>query len=214
MNKNLTELVFILDKSGSMAGLEEDTIGGFNAMLRKQKELEGDCHISTILFNHTHELLHDRLDIKAVAELSGEQYRVGGATALIDALGFGLDKLINVQAQTAPAYRATQVLFVIITDGYENSSGNYTSEQVKAMVEKQTAEGWEFIYLGANIDAVETARAYGITPDRAQNFHADKQGIHTITEAVSAAATQYRQSAAMPKGWNKKIKDDFEGRAK
>lgn len=214
MNKDLTELVFILDRSGSMSGLEKDTLGGFNAMLEKQKQLKGECRITTLLFNQTHELLHDRLDIQAVGALDESQYQVGGGTALIDALGHGIQKLIKVQQSSAPEFRAAQVMFVIITDGYENSSREFSSKTVKHMIEGQIEAGWEFIFLGANIDAVETAQQYGIGADRAQNYHADKKGVKTNFEAMSEAVTYYRSCKAMPDDWNKKITDDYKNRNK
>ena len=153
-----TELVFILDKSGSMAGLESDTIGGFNAMLQKQKALPGACRITTVLFDNRYELLHDRIDIRAVSPVTEREYQVGGSTALLDAIGRTIQKLAGVQRNTAEEYRADKVMFVIITDGAENSSREYSSQRVKAMIEHEKEKyGWEFVFLGANIDAVETA---------------------------------------------------------
>ena len=159
MKKGWTELVFILDKSGSMSGLEKDTIGGFNAMLEKQKVIEGECRITTVLFSERDFLLHDRIDIQAVGLMTKDDYSVGGSTALLDAIGKTINKIENAQKATAEDYRAEKVLFVIITDGEENSSRMYSSERVKAMIEGQKDRcNWEFIFLGANIDAAETAR--------------------------------------------------------
>ena len=172
MKKGLTELVFILDKSGSMCGLEADTIGGFNSMLRKQKAIEGECRITTVLFDNNYELLHDRIDIKAVSPITEKEYQVGGSTALLDAIGKTINKIVNAQKHTAKEYRAEKVMFVIITDGEENSSREYSAECIRQMIEYQkTHYGWEFIFLGANIDAIKTAVYFGISPDRAQNYH-------------------------------------------
>ena len=158
MKKNLTELVFILDKSGSMAGLERDTIGGFNAMLDKQKAQAGECRITTVLFDHRYELLHDRTDIRAVRPITAREYRVGGSTALLDALGKTIHKIATAQKNTSEPFRAKRVMFVIITDGEENASREYAAKEVKEAIRRQKSRyGWEFIFLGANIDAVETA---------------------------------------------------------
>jgi uncharacterized protein YegL len=157
MKKGLTELVFILDKSGSMSGLEKDTIGGYNSMLAKQQAVEGECHITTVLFDNDYELLHDRIDLKAVNPITEREYQVGGSTALLDAIGRTIHKIGNAQRNTADDYRAEKVIFVIITDG-EDASREYSAEKVKAQIERQkTKYGWEFIFLGANIDAVATA---------------------------------------------------------
>ena len=159
MKNNATELVFILDRSGSMAGLEKDTIGGFNAMLKKQKEVEGECRITTVLFDNQINILHDRLDIQAIGCLTEKDYQVGGSTALLDAIGSTINKIGNVQKHSAYEHRASKVLFVIITDGEENSSREFSSERVKKMTEHQMKKyNWEFIFLGANIDAVETSK--------------------------------------------------------
>jgi uncharacterized protein YegL len=176
MNTNLTELVFILDRSGSMGGLESDTIGGFNAMLAKQQAELGEAYVTTVLFNNNYELLHDRIDIKAVRPITEKEYFVGGSTALLDAIGRTIHKIVSVQRHTADNYRAEKVLFVIITDGEENASREYTSDNVKAQIEHQKEKyGWEFIFLGANIDAVDTAIRFSIAPDHAQSYHACRQ---------------------------------------
>ena len=214
MNHELTELVFILDKSGSMAGLEGDTIGGFNSMLRKQQELEGECRITTVLFDNNYELLHDRIDIRAVSPMTGQDYYVGGSTALLDAMGRTIQQIANAHKRTAPNYRAQHVMFVIMTDGYENASKKYSSDQVKHMVERETeAFGWEFIYLGANIDAVETAKEFGIRPDRAQDFHADHAGIQLSMQVVSEAAAGYRYGTPIAQDWGEKLEKDYASRA-
>ena len=213
MKNNKTELVFILDKSGSMAGLETDTIGGFNAMLKKQKALDGECRITTVLFDNTLELLHDRIDIKDVGPLTAEEYRIGGSTALLDAIGFAIGKIGKVQQITAEGARAGQVLFVIITDGMENASREFTYANVKQLIEYRKAEfSWEFIFLGANIDAAETAEHVGISRNRAQNYHADKAGVDLNFSVMSENIAQFRKNAGMPADWNKKVEEDYRKR--
>ena len=213
MKKGLTELVFILDKSGSMGGLETDTIGGYNSMLAKQQTVEGECHITTVLFDNNYELLHDRIDINAVSPITEKEYHVGGSTALLDAIGRTIYKIGNAQKHTANDYRAEKVMFVIITDGEENSSREYSAEKIKAQIEQQkTNYGWEFIFLGANIDAVETAGLFGISADRAQNYHADSEGIELNFRVMSEAVATFRECAAMPKGWNDEIQKDYKKR--
>ncbi|MFA7673526.1 MAG: vWA domain-containing protein [Clostridia bacterium] len=213
MKKGLTELVFILDKSGSMGGLETDTIGGYNSMLAKQQALEGECYITTVLFDNKYELLHDRIDIKAVSAITFKQYTVGGSTALLDAIGITINKIGNVQKHTADDYRAEKVMFIIITDGQENSSHEYTSDKVKALIEQQkTKYGWEFLFLGANIDAVETASRFGIASNRAQNYHADSKGVKLNYFMMSNAVASFRESDSIPEDWNEEIKKDYESR--
>lgn len=215
MKKNLIELVFILDKSGSMSGLEADTIGGYNAMLQKQKNSEGEALITTVLFDNNYELLHDRIDIRAISPITCKEYFVGGTTALLDAIGRTIHKIGNAQKHTAEDYRADKVLFVITTDGMENASREYTYNKVKAMVERQKQKyGWEFIFLGANIDAVETAGRFGIGADRAQNYHSDSKGTQICYEAVSQAVCQFREGAGVSSDWNAAIDSDFIKRGK
>jgi uncharacterized protein YegL len=188
MKKGLTELVFILDKSGSMSGLETDTIGGYNSMLAKQQAVEGECRITTVLFDNNYELLHDRIDIRAVSPISEKEYQIGGSTALLDAIGRTIHKIGNAQKHTANEYRAEKVMLVIITDGEENSSREYSAKRIKQMIERQKSRyEWEFIFLGANIDAVETAGRFGISADRAQNYHADSEGVE-LNFLVAAGA--------------------------
>jgi uncharacterized protein YegL len=194
MKKGLTELVFILDKSGSMSGLEADTIGGFNSMLQKQQAVKGECFVTTVLFDNNYELLHDRIDLKAVSPMTDKEYQVGGCTALLDAIGRTIHKIGNAQKNTADDYRAEKVMFVIITDGEENSSREYTVEKVKAQIERQKNKyGWEFIFLGANIDAVQTAGRFGISADRAVDYLADSKGTRVSYMAMSAAVSEYRE---------------------
>ena len=213
MKKNLTELVFILDKSGSMAGLEKDTIGGFNSMLQKQKGVEGECRITTVLFDNRYELLHDRIDIRAVGSMTEKEYQVGGSTALLDAMGRTIQKLVNVQKSTAEAYRAENVMFVIITDGEENSSREFSAERVKAMIEREKkGYGWEFVFLGANIDAVETAGRFGIDPDRAVDYVPDSAGTELNFCMMSEAVTAFRTTRAMPQAPLEAIRRDMKKR--
>lgn len=213
MKKGLTELVFILDRSGSMSGLEKDTVGGYNSMLEKQKAVEGECHITTVLFDSNYELLHDRIDIRAVSPITAKEYAVGGSTALLDAIGRTINKIGNAQKHTADDYRAQKVMFVIITDGEENSSREYSIDKVKAQIERQKAKyGWEFIFLGANIDAVETAARFGIDRNRAQNYHADSEGSQVVYKAMAQATAAFREKAAMPEDWNAPIEADYNRR--
>jgi uncharacterized protein YegL len=213
MKNDLTELVFILDKSGSMSGLESDTIGGFNAMLQKQKALDGECRITTVLFDNHYELLHDRLDLRAVSPLTDKDYQVGGTTALLDAIGRTICKLANVQRSTAEEYRAGKVLFVIITDGMENASREFSAEKVKAMIEQEKEKhGWEFIFLGANIDAVETAGRFGIKADRAVDYVADSKGTTLNFECMSRAVADFRTMGEVPTAPLDAIRSDREKR--
>ena len=213
MKKGLTELVFILDKSGSMGGLEKDTIGGYNSMLEKQKAVPGECLITTVLFDNDYELLHDRIDIRAVSPITEKEYAVGGSTALLDAIGRTIHKIGNAQRNTADDYRAEKVMFVIITDGEENSSREYSAEKIKAQIQRQKEKyDWEFIFLGANIDAVETAGRFGIAPDRAQNYHADSEGTALNFRVMSDAVATFRECKEMPTGWNEEIEKDYKRR--
>ncbi len=215
MKKGLTELVFILDKSGSMSGLEKDTIGGYNSFLEKQKEEKGECLISTVLFDNTYELLHDRIDIRAVSPITEKEYCVGGSTALLDAMGRTINKIGNAQKHTAEEYRAEKVLFVIITDGEENSSREYSSDKVKAMIERQKEKyGWEFIFLGANIDAVETAARFGIANNRAQTYRSDSKGTELNFRELSSVVSEVRLGSEIPAKWSRAIQDDIENRGR
>ena len=216
MNSNLTELVFILDRSGSMGGLESDTIGGFNSMLEKQQAQPGECRITTILFDNDYEVLHDRIDIKAVSPITEREYFVRGTTALLDAVGKTINKIGNVQKNTAEEFRAEKVLFVITTDGMENASREFGYDTIKAMIEHQKAKyNWEFIFLGANIDAVDVANRFGIARNRAQSFHNDSAGIELNYETISETVSCFRAAPAdapLPKNWNKKIDEDYKQR--
>lgn len=213
MKKNSTELVFILDKSGSMAGLESDTIGGFNSMLNKQKALDGECRITTVLFDNRYELLHDRIDIRAVSPMTDREYQVGGSTALLDAIGQTVHKLAAVQKNTVEEYRAEHVMFVIITDGEENSSREYSAQKVKAMIEEEREKyGWEFVFLGANIDAVETAGRFGIAADRAVDYVPDGAGTALNFQAMSETVACFRATGAVPAAPMEAIRKDMKKR--
>ena len=208
MQTRSTELVFILDKSGSMSGLERDTIGGFNAMLTKQRGIEGACTITTVLFNDAYDIIHDRLPIEEVGPITEQEYSVGGSTALLDAIGLSIRKIEKVQKYT----KAQQVLVVIITDGEENSSSVYSIQTIKSMIEAKRAQNWEFVFLGANIDAITTASHFGIAENRAQNFHADTEGIQVNFSSVSETISKVRACNAFPEDWDKNIKQDYEKR--
>ena len=215
MKKGLTELVFILDKSGSMSGLEADTIGGYNSMLSKQQAEEGECRITTLLFNNSFHLLHDRIDLKAVGPITENEYRVGGSTALLDAIGLTVDKIGNAQKNTAEDYRAEKVLVVIITDGEENSSREYSSDKVKMMIERQKNRfGWEFIFLGANIDSVETAGRFGIGRNRAVDYVPDKQGVNLNYSTLNSTVAEYRKTGVLDEQRLNEIRRDAEKRGK
>lgn len=199
MKKNLTELVFILDKSGSMSGLEKDTIGGYNSLMEKQRKLDGECVITTVLFDNRYELLHDRIDLRAVAPITEKEYFVGGATALLDAVGRTIHKIAAVQEHTAEEYRAEKVMFVIITDGEENASREYSAAQVKELIKRQKERyGWEFVFLGANIDAVETAGRFGIDANRAVDYVPDGRGTELNFRMMSETVAAFRECGAVP----------------
>ena len=215
MKKNLTELVFILDRSGSMAGLEGDTIGGFNAMIEKQKGEPGEALVSTVLFDHESEVIHDRVDIQKIEPMTRQQYYVRGCTALLDAVGGAIHHIGNVHKYAREEDRPEKTLFVITTDGMENASRQYSYERVKMMIERNTDKyGWEFIFLGANIDAAKEAARFGISEDRAANYHADSKGTAVIYEAVSEAVCSVRASKPMSADWKRKVDADYRKRGK
>lgn len=210
-----TELVFILDKSGSMSGLESDTIGGFNAMLKKQQQATGAARVTTVLFDDGYEVLHDRLDIQGVAPITENEYYVGGCTALLDAIGKTIHKVINAQRYTQIDHRSDQVIFVITTDGLENASREYSYEKIKRLIELEKSQyHWEFIFLGANIDAIKTAARFGIDADRAANYHADGAGTRLNYRVVSDVVCEMRASKPIPSNWKEEIDQDFEQRGK
>ena len=215
MKKDLTELVFVLDRSGSMSGLEGDTIGGYNSMLKKQRVQAGEVLVTTVLFDNEFELLHDRVNLREMAPITAKEYYVRGSTALLDAMGKTINKIANAQKQTAEAERADKVIFVITTDGMENSSREYTYEKIKEMVECQKAKsGWEFIFLGANIDAVAEASRLGIGEDRATRFNSDSRGTALNYDVVGEAVRELRANRTMERGWKKRIDEDYKSRGK
>ena len=215
MKKNLTELVFILDRSGSMAGLEKDTIGGFNAMIEKQKAEAGEAYISTVLFDNESEVIHDRLPLRDVPRLTDREYYVRGCTALLDAVGGAIHHIGNVHKYAREEDRPEKTLFVITTDGMENASRRYSYEKVKDMITRQKEKyGWEFLFLGANIDAAREAARFGIGADRAANYHADTVGTGVIYEAVSETVCNFRASRPMAADWKRNIDEDFQKRGR
>ena len=216
VKKNLTELVFILDRSGSMGGLEQDTIGGFNAMLTRQKEQEGEANVTTILFDHEVQLLHDRFPLHAVAPLTEKDYYVRGCTALLDAIGYGMEKMVNIQRHLPEDERAEKVIFVITTDGLENASKRFSYEKIRRMIEREKEQyGWEFLFLGANMDAVKEAARFGISSDRAVRFENDAQGVAVNYHVVSETVCRMRQAdctASVGADWKEEIEADFKKR--
>ena len=213
MRKNLTEIIFILDRSGSMSGLEADTIGGFNSMIEKQKRAEGEALISTVLFDNVSEVLHDRVEVQNIRKMTDKDYTVRGCTALLDAIGGAIHHIGNIHKYARPEDVPEHTMFVITTDGMENASHHYSSDRVKQMIEWQkTKYGWEFLFLGANIDAVETASQFGIGADRAVNYQCDSEGTALNYEVVSEAISAVRCSAPLGADWKKRIDEDYQKR--
>ena len=215
MKQNLTELVFILDRSGSMAGLEDDTIGGFNAMIEKQKREPGEAYVSTILFDNDTEVIHDRVDIQKIQPMTRKDYYVRGCTALLDAAGKSIHHIGNVHKYAREEDRPEKTIFVITTDGMENASRHYSYNRLKAMIERQKERyGWEFLFLGANIDAAKEAARFGIDPDRAADYLADSTGTGVIYEAVSEAVCSFRACRPMSTDWKRRVDEDYKKRGK
>ena len=215
MKNNITELVFILDRSGSMTGLESDTIGGFNSMIERQKKRDGECYVSTVLFDSESKVLHDRVKLSTVHLMTDNDYVVGGCTALVDAIGGTIQHIKDIHKYAREEDVPEHTMFVITTDGLENASHIYTSNQVKKMIEHQKEKyGWEFLFIGANIDAVETAERYGISKDRAVNYNADKQGTQVLYETVSDAVYSIRDCGGIQPNWSADIEDDYKRRSK
>ena len=213
MKENLTELVFILDRSGSMSGLETDTIGGFNSMLEKQKKESGEAFVTTVLFDDKYEVLHDRYDIKGVNLLTEKEYYVRGSTALLDAIGITINNIGKALSDAKEEDRPGKVLFVIITDGMENSSREFSYEKVKKMVEHQKSKyAWDFIFLGANIDAIKTANSFGISADMATNFVSDSAGTQLNYKIVSEVVSSFRKGKNVDKSWKDEIEKDYKKR--
>lgn len=218
MKKDLTELVFILDRSGSMGGLESDTIGGFNAMIEKQKLQPGEANVTTVLFDDRYELIHDRFPIAAVRPLTDKEYYVRGCTALLDAVGNTIHKMGNIQKYLPDDMRAEKVIFVITTDGLENASREYNYQEVRRKIQKQKEKyGWEFLFLGANMDAVAEARKFGINEDRSVTFENDSRGVAVNYRVVEETISCMRAAPSMSQvdgSWKKEIEEDFRSRGK
>lgn len=215
MRKNLTEIVFILDRSGSMRGLEADTIGGFNSMIEKQQKAEGDALISTVLFDNTSEVIHDRVDVKCIKPMTDEDYTVRGCTALLDAIGGAIHHVGNVHKYARAEDVPEHTLFVITTDGMENASRRYDSDKVKKMIERQKEKyGWEFLFLGANIDAAAEAKRFGISEDRAVTYKCDAAGTALNYDVISEAVCHVRASRPLSAGWKSRIDEDVKKRGR
>lgn len=210
-----TEIVFVLDRSGSMSGLEEDTIGGFNSMLKKQKSETGEANVTTILFDDKYQILHDHLNIKGIKPITKDEYYVGGSTALLDAMGRTINKIINIIKNTSENERADKVIFIVITDGMENSSHEYNGQMIRKMVQyEEKAYGWEFIFLGANIDAFATAQSFGFRKEHISNYCPDGAGTVLNYEVLSNAIGQVRCGKSISDDWNQKINEDYKKRGK
>ena len=215
MNSNLTEIVFILDRSGSMAGLEADTVGGFNAMLERQKKEEGTALLSAVLFSNDSEVLYDRVDLRKVEPMTDAQYRVGGCTALLDAIGGAVHHMRNVHKYAREEDRPAKTVFVITTDGMENASRRYTYDEVRRMVkDAQEKYGWEFLFLGANMDAIAAAKHFGIPEKRAVRYACDSEGTVLNYKVVSDTVACYRKGAPIRENWSEAIERDYQSRGK
>ncbi len=213
MKKGLTELVFILDRSGSMSGLESDTIGGYNSLLEKQKKESGEAIITTVLFDDQYELIHDRTNLKGIKSITEKEYYVRGTTALLDAIGKTINKIKNAQENIIEEERAENVMIVIITDGLENASCEYNYQKIRQMIELQkTKYSWEFIFLGSNIDAIATAESFGINEDRAVNYKADNKGTILNYKVISDTVSNLRAQRPITKNWKETIEKDFKKR--
>lgn len=210
MKNNITEIVFILDRSGSMAGYEEDTIGGFNATIEKQKKLDGTCYVSTVMFANQSKVIHDRVRLGEIEKMTENDYQVGGGTALLDAIGRSIHHIGNVHKYARPEDVTEHTIFIITTDGMENASRQYDSSTVKRMISRQQEKyGWEFIFLAANIDAVETADRIGIRRERAANYRQDREGMRTSYAAMSDAISSVRCAESLDSGaWRKNLDKD------
>lgn len=211
----MTEIIFILDRSGSMEGLEADTIGGFNSMMRKQASEPGDALVSTLLFDNDVEVIHDRLNIKDVPEITSKEYYVRGCTALLDAVGGAIKHISMIHKYARKEDIPEKTLFIITTDGMENASRLYSYDDVRSMVEHQKSKhGWEFIFLGANIDAAAEASRYGIDSSMAVNYNCDSEGVGISFKVMENVVRSYRNTCEAPKDWRKRIDDDFKSRGK
>ena len=214
MKNGITELVFILDRSGSMSGLESDTVGGFNSMINKQKSEEGKCFVTTVLFDHEIEFLHDRLELGSIPAMTEKDYTVRGCTALIDAIGSTINHIENIHKYARREDVPEHTVFVITTDGMENASHNYSSDNVKNTISRKKEEGWEFLFIGANIDAVQTAKDFGINKNRAVNYNADSLGTKILYDSVAEAVCSMRSTNTISASWSAPIKADYKKRKK
>ena len=213
MKNNITELVFILDESGSMYDLKQDTIGGFNSMIGKQKEEDGQCFVSTVLFNTNQKVIHDREDLKNIKFMTSKDYTPGGGTALMDALGGAMKHIEMIHKYIRKEDVPLKTLFVIMTDGYENASHKYNVHDINKKINYcKEKYGWEFMFIGANIDSEEIAKSYGINQEMAVNYHADAKGSEIVYETINNAVHNLRKNRKIEKGWNAKIKKDYESR--
>ena len=219
MRKGLTEIVFILDRSGSMSGLEADTIGGYNSLIEKQKKEEGEAFVSTVLFDDRCEVLHDRMRLDQISPLTDRDYYVRGCTALLDAVGGAIHHIGNVHKYAREEDRPEKTIFIITTDGMENSSRHYSYDRVKHMVERQKEKyGWEFLFLGANIDAAAEAGRFGIGADRAVQYHSDSVGTEVNYRVLSKAVSKVRKCedvcamAEVLTDWDEEIREDYRKR--
>lgn len=214
MKNNITELVFILDRSGSMHGLENDTIGGFNSLIEKQKQVDGKCYVTTVLFGHKCETIHDRVELADIRPMTDKDYSVRGCTALLDALGSTIRHVAQIHRYARPEDVPEHTTFVIMTDGMENASRHFSSNDVKRRIEHEKEKyGWEFLFLAANIDAVETAGRIGINADRAVNYHADSRGTEIAYDAVAETVCMARMGRPIASDWNRAVKEDYKGRS-
>lgn len=215
MKKNLTELVFILDRSGSMAGLERDTIGGFNSLIEKQKREPGEALVSTLLFDSTNEVIHDRLPLEQVPAMTDREYYVRGCTALLDAVGDAIHHIGNVHKYAREEDRPERTMFVITTDGMENASRRYSYDKVRRMIQRQKEKyGWEFLFLGANIDAVAEAARFGIAEDRAVDYKCDCAGTALNYDVLSSTVQAFRSAAPIGRNWKHRIEEDIRKRGR
>ena len=207
-NNNITELVFILDRSGSMGGLEADTIGGFNGMIEKQKKEEGEAYVSTILFDNESEVIHDRVKLSEIRPMTEEDYYVRGCTALLDAIGDAVKHISNIHKYARPEDVPAHTMFVITTDGMENASRRYTYKEIKKLIGKQKELGWEFLFIGANIDALEVAERVGISKERTANYVSDSVGTSMVFQALAAPISAMRKNEAISREWAETLEED------
>lgn len=213
MGNNITELVFILDRSGSMVGLEGDTIGGFNSLIEKQKKQDGKCYVSTVLFDDESGVIHDRAELDTIKPMTDKDYYVRGCTALIDAIGGAIHHIGNIHKYARPEDVPEHTMFIITTDGMENASHRYSADAVRQMIERQKKRyGWEFLFIGANIDAVETAARFGIDRNRAVNYHADSRGTEVLYDTLAAPICAMRQNVEISEDWSYSINEDYNKR--